>query len=256
MIHKWLHYFPIYERHLEPFRGRPVKVLEIGVSHGGSLQMWRHYLGRKATVIGVDIEPRVTELREKGIELEVGDQSDPIFLAELAERHGPFDVVIDDGSHQPAHQIASLVNLWPHLAEHGVYIVEDLHTNYWPEYGAARGAPHTFISWVQARIDDMNAFHSREPNFEITSWTETLTDLHVYDSVVVLGKAQRVRPEHRKTGRPYFNDIYGRDANELIDENHRAQLASLGTLPARLRRACRDPLRALRRAADRITRPG
>jgi hypothetical protein len=39
LIHKWMHYFPIYERHLAPFRNRTITLLEIGVFKGGSLQM-------------------------------------------------------------------------------------------------------------------------------------------------------------------------------------------------------------------------
>ena len=148
MIHKWLHYFPIYERHLKPFRGRAVTMLEIGVSHGGSLQMWRHHLGRRSTIVGFDIEPRVAELAERGIDVLVGDQADPVFLDELVARYGEFDVVLDDGSHHPDHQIASICHLWPHVAEGGVYIVEDLHSNYWAAYGAGRGQSHTFIAWA------------------------------------------------------------------------------------------------------------
>src|SRR3974390_3553832 len=44
-IHKWLHYFDIYERHFKRFVGREVHVLEIGVESGGSLRMWRGYFG-------------------------------------------------------------------------------------------------------------------------------------------------------------------------------------------------------------------
>ena len=41
IIDKWYHYFDIYHNHLRRFQGQPVTVLEIGVYHGGSLQMWR-----------------------------------------------------------------------------------------------------------------------------------------------------------------------------------------------------------------------
>ena len=254
LIHKWLHYFPIYETHLRRFRGKPVTVLEIGVSQGGSLQMWREYLGRRSLIVGIDIEPRVAALAERGIEIHVGDQSDPAFLATLVARYGRFDVVIDDGSHLPRHQIASIELLWEHLAEGGCYIVEDLHTNYWPEYGARRGDPSSFMAWVGQRIDDMHAFHSREPGFEPNQWTRTLDGLHLYDSVAVLDKAVRQPPEHRKTGRPAFDDVYGIGIDEIVDDAHRAQLASLGSPAARLRRARKDPIGTLRRVRARLPR--
>ena len=255
MMDKWLHYFDIYERHLAPYRGRKITVLEIGVSHGGSLQMWRRYFGHRSTIVGVDIEPRVVELAERGIELHVGDQSDPAFLQHLADRYGRFDVVIDDGSHLPPHQIASITHLWPHLAEGGVYLVEDLHTNYWGGfYESCRGNPASFISWLTARIDDMHAFHSQEPDFVVNEWTSTLGGLHVYDSIVVLDKTKRQPPVSRKSGRPMFEDIYGYEANELIDEHHRAQLTSLSSPTARLRRAWREPRGTFRRVRGRFGR--
>lgn len=256
LMHKWLHYFPIYEQHLAPFRGRAVTMLEIGVSHGGSLQMWKHHLGRRAKIVGIDISERVTELAEPGIDVLVGDQSDGEFLSSLVDRYQGFDIVLDDGSHLPHHQIASIEHLWPHLRDGGVYIVEDLHTSYWPSYGAGRGRDDTFIAWLHERMDDMHAWHAQEPGFEVNDWTRTLNAVHVYDSVAVLEKAARTPPEHRKTGRPAFDDIYGTDSDAMIDEQHRAQLASLNSPMARLRRAVRDPRGTFHRAISRLRRPG
>ncbi|MFN0093146.1 MAG: class I SAM-dependent methyltransferase [Acidimicrobiales bacterium] len=252
MIHKWLHYFPIYERHLSPFRGRAVTMLEIGVSHGGSLQMWRHHLGRRSRIVGFDIEPRVADLAEQGIDVLVGDQSDPVFLDGLVRRYGEFDVVLDDGSHFPEHQITSICHLWPHVAEGGVYIVEDLHSNYWAAYGAGRGQPNTFISWLHERIDDMHAFHSEDAAFQVNEWTRTVNAIHIYDSVAVLEKVERERPVHRRAGRPSFEDIDGINVDEVIDQQHREQLRSLSSPAARLRRLRRDPRCTLRRVLARV----
>jgi cephalosporin hydroxylase len=252
LIHKWLHYFPIYEQVLAPYRGRACTLLEIGVSHGGSLQMWRSYLGRRSRIVGIDIEPRVADLAEDGIDVRVGDQSDPEFLDRLVAIYGSFDVVIDDGSHVPAHQIASIERLWPHVADGGQYVVEDLHSNYWPEFGAGRGQSHTFMAWLGERIDDMHAFHTHEPGFEPNTWTRTLGAVHVYDSLAVLGKATLSPPEHRKTGRPAFDDVYGIEFEDQIDELHRAQLEALSSPMARLRRARRDPMGTAQRTWNRV----
>src|SRR4029077_15203123 len=40
LIHKWHHYFGIYHRHFERFRGRSPVGLEVGVSPGGSVAVW------------------------------------------------------------------------------------------------------------------------------------------------------------------------------------------------------------------------
>jgi cephalosporin hydroxylase len=254
LVHKCMHYFPIYEQTLRRFRGRPITMLEIGVSHGGSLQMWRRYFGRRSTIVGIDINPRVAALAGPGIDIHVGDQSDPVFLARLGEQYGPFDIVLDDGSHQPAHQIASVEHLWPYLADGGVYIVEDLCTNYWEEYGGGLGRPDTFMAWTQARVDDMHAWHSREEGFEVNEWTRTIAAVHEYDSIVVLDKQHRTAPYSRMSGRASFDDVYGTPIGALADDDYRAQLASLNRPVARARRALRDPIGTVRRAATRLRR--
>jgi cephalosporin hydroxylase len=71
-IDKWLHYLDIYHRHFERFRGKPVTVLEIGVYHGGSLQMWKEYFGVHANIIGIDINPICKELEEENIKIYIG----------------------------------------------------------------------------------------------------------------------------------------------------------------------------------------
>ncbi len=239
MVHKWLHYFPIYEAHLEPYRGRDVRLLEIGVSHGGSLQMWRNYFGADSTIVGVDVAPLVADLGGDGVHIEIGDQGDADFLRGVAERHGPFDIVIDDGSHLPVHQIVSIEALWPTLPERALYIVEDLHSNYWADYQGGRQVEGTFMSWISERIHDMHAFHSEEQGFEPNLWTHTLNGLHVYDSVAIFDKAMRSKPEHRKTGWPSFDDVPGVEPGEPLEPLHQQQLDSLEGRRAKLRRSCR-----------------
>jgi 23S rRNA U2552 (ribose-2'-O)-methylase RlmE/FtsJ len=102
LIHKWAHYFPIYERHLAPLRNRTITVLEIGVSKGGSLQMWQRFFGPIATIVGIDINPECKQHEEPGIHVRIGDQSDPKFLQSLIDEFGTFDIVIDDGRSGPA----------------------------------------------------------------------------------------------------------------------------------------------------------
>lgn len=54
-VHKWHHYIPIYDRYFSLFRGKQIRFLEIGVSDGGSLQLWRKYFGDQAIIYGIDI---------------------------------------------------------------------------------------------------------------------------------------------------------------------------------------------------------
>ena len=125
---KWLHYFPIYENHLNRFVNRSVTVLEIGVLDGGSLSMWRNYLGPHARIIGMDINPEAKQHEDFQITVEIGNQSDTTFLASLYDKHGPFDIVIDDGSHMQSDVIATFGYFKDKMPPNSVYIIEDTHT--------------------------------------------------------------------------------------------------------------------------------
>src|SRR3954465_11547417 len=130
LIHKWKHYFPIYERHFQRFVNTDVVFLEIGCGRGGSLQMWKRFLGPHARIVGVDIEERTKSYEEEQIDVRIGDQSDAAFLQSLIDEFGPPDIVLDDGSHLSSHMVASFEYLYPRMSSTGVYMVEDMHANY------------------------------------------------------------------------------------------------------------------------------
>ncbi|MFZ2651209.1 MAG: hypothetical protein WA210_13990 [Burkholderiaceae bacterium] len=69
LIHKWRHYFEIYDRHFARFRGRPVNIVEFGVSQGGSMLIWKHYFGPDVKVFGVDINPNCKQFEEPGVQI-------------------------------------------------------------------------------------------------------------------------------------------------------------------------------------------
>ena len=205
LISKWEHYFDIYHRHLERFRGRAITLVEIGVYHGGSLQMWRHYLGPMARIIGVDIEPRAATLATPELEIVIGDQADPAFLARLARQVGRIDVLIDDGGHTMQQQLQTFMHLFPAIAQDGLYLVEDLHTSYWREFGGAYRNPFSFVEFSKQLVDQLNAWHSRdEHSFTPDGFTESADSMHYYDSVLVIEKRRRDPPRMCKSGKPYF----------------------------------------------------
>jgi 23S rRNA U2552 (ribose-2'-O)-methylase RlmE/FtsJ len=135
LIHKWRHYFEIYDRHFARFRGTAVTLVEIGVFHGGSLQMWKHYFGPAATIVGVDIDPACKSMEEEQIKILIGDQADRNFLRTLAQTLPRIDIVLDDGGHFMQQQITTFEELFPRIDPNGVYLCEDLHTSYWKRYG-------------------------------------------------------------------------------------------------------------------------
>lgn len=205
LIHKWLHYFDIYDRHFAAYRDQPVTIVEFGVFHGGSLQMWKKYFGPQARIIGVDINPDCASLTEPQIEIVIGDQADRSFLRQLRKRAGAIDVVIEDGGHTMIQQVATFEEIWPAVREGGVFLIEDLHTSYWANYGGGFQRPGTFIEYAKDLIDQVHAWHSRDPDLlTVDEYTRSIKGMHVYDSIIVFDKGRVERPRHEKTGRPSF----------------------------------------------------
>jgi len=182
-------YMALYGRHFGPRRKSVRSLLEIGVggisSWGGyetdaggqSLRMWSRYFPN-ATIVGVDLHPkRVTGPR---ILFEQGDQSDETFLASLVQKYGPFDIVIDDGSHIGRHVAASFKALWSGVRPGGLYVIEDLGTAYHPEWeGGPPGTPGTAAELIKTLVDD-TLCRFRD------SFQPSIAAMHVYGEIVFL----------------------------------------------------------------------
>ena len=199
IIHKWKHYFPAYEAHFSRFRNRPVLVLEIGVFRGGSLQMWKNFLGPHAQIVGIDIDPQCATYEEDQVHVRIGDQADPRFLASVIDEFGKPDIVIDDGSHMMSDVSASFDFLYPRMADDGVYFVEDMHTSYWPTYGGGLRKADTFIEQAKNLIDELNADWT-EGALPPTSFTRQTLSMHFYDSCVVFERGRHLEKSAPMTG--------------------------------------------------------
>ena len=199
LIFKWHHYFDIYDRHFRRFKGKDIVVVEIGVFHGGSLQMWKNYFGPNAKIFGIDINPRVTELREENIEIIIGSQSDEHFLRKLKTELPPIDILIDDGGHKMKQQILTFEVLFSKIKPDGVYVCEDLATSYQLGYGGGYKRMGSFIEFTKNLIDKLNAFHSEQKLLQADGLTTSMNSIHYYDNVIVIEKANRAKPSHSKT---------------------------------------------------------
>lgn len=138
---KWGYHFytPVYEQWFKSLRYKPIRLLEIGVGGyaksqmgGNSLRMWKRYFPQ-GQITGIDIYDK-SALQENRLKILKGDQTDPIFLKELTNTEGPFDIIIDDGSHVQSHIITSFETLFPLMNRGGIYVIEDTQTSYWPKF--------------------------------------------------------------------------------------------------------------------------
>jgi len=203
VIHKWTHYFPIYERHFSRYVNRPVTIVELGCGDGGSLQLWKRYLGPYAQIVGVDFRPECKEFEEDQIVIRIGLQNDVNVLSSIVEEFGPVDIVVDDASHVMADTIDSFRFLYPRMDKGGVYLVEDMHTSYWPEFGGQLKGPGTFIELAKSLIDELNAEHTRG-ELAATAFTRSTLSIQFYDSVVVFERGQTVSKHPYKIGKDVF----------------------------------------------------
>lgn len=124
--HGYHRFYPAHIYHLRRFK--KFAILEIGYGSGNSIPLWLEMFPN-AAVYCLD---RDIETQGAGYEVLKSDQSSPTALTEsLARVSQPIRLVIDDGSHKPAHQILSFSTIFPSLCEDGVYIIEDIETSYW-----------------------------------------------------------------------------------------------------------------------------
>lgn len=204
-VHKLAHYLPIYEAVVD--RARPIRMLEIGSFYGDSIQMWQEYLHPGSHIVGIDINSRLLKIADLGgINVRIAGGQHPSFLTEVATEFGPFDFILDGGSHTSSNMVSSFRYLFANaLSQNGVYMVEDVHCDYWTPY---RDSRVSFIDLVRALIDAMHSHYQaasdetcfrvghpdRMREVTVPAITPILGGIEIYDSVVIVRRATRDLP--------------------------------------------------------------
>lgn len=185
-------YTLVYEPYLAPLRDRPIRLLEIGVWEGASLQMWSRAFPQ-GLIVGVDLDlSRVKKPLPPNVATLQGSQDDRAFLAHVA-LHGPFDVILDDGSHLPEHQRASFDALWPHVTPGGLYIVEDLQVGYTlEEHSMLRFLGLTLQSAVHGHGRSLHASPTPREVSQLSAMEREIDSIHLHRYTAIVKK--RARP--------------------------------------------------------------
>jgi cephalosporin hydroxylase len=196
LLNKWEHYIDIYEQYFHKYRNKDFVFLEIGIAHGGSLQMWREYFGELATIIGVDVNPECKQFEEKNTRIFIGSQEDPQFLTSLRNQIPSVDVLLDDGGHTMKQQIVTFNEMFAHVKANGLYVCEDIHTSYWKDYGGGLNRKKTFIEFSKKFIDNIHAWHAQKQDKSkiFNNITESVFALHYYDSILFIEKRPVFEP--------------------------------------------------------------
>jgi hypothetical protein len=235
------HFETTYERHFGELRDQSLRILEIGIggesyeNGGASLKMWAEYFPQ-SHIFGIDIYDK-SFLDGPRISTFICDQGDQIALEKLSNEHGPFDIIIDDGSHVSQKTLLSLFALFKLLSPNGLYVVEDIQTAYWPQYGGSSlmgPFKETTMTWLKTMLDCVNACEILWPNHPALRSGFNAAELHVYHNIAFI-KKEATRAASNVLDEQLRSDWLALDKSQhSLDEkladllnNHPALMASL-----------------------------
>ncbi|WP_210385617.1 glycosyltransferase [Brucella anthropi] len=158
---KWSIYLDVYHNIFHSYRNRDVKLLEIGIQNGGSLEIWSRYFAEGEIFIGCDINEscRNLDFTDDRIQLVVGDANMDTTYQAITALSESFDIVIDDGSHKSSDIVKSFSLYFKHVVDGGIYIVEDLHCSYWGNFEGGLFHPYSSMSFFKSLVDIVNHEH-------------------------------------------------------------------------------------------------
>jgi len=176
----------MYGPALGPFLQKPVRLLEIGVNNGKSLKLWQRLFPNHEFIAGVGygsgtaVQKSFKRMLTDKHVLYTGSQANSEFLSRILEdvNGKKFDIIVDDGSHVPWHQIFTLEYMFDKfLNDGGVYIIEDVETSYWDRPGASLygypisnagiGKQGNVVEKLKGVADTLNRGMLLDPTFSI-----------------------------------------------------------------------------------------
>lgn len=105
---------------------KKLKVLEVGVRTGASIILWAKYFGDNSEIYGIDHKMKMNEeLILENTFITIAEAYNKNIL-EYLEENGPFDIIIDDGSHAEKDMVFVVKEYMPYLKEDGIMVIEDI----------------------------------------------------------------------------------------------------------------------------------
>jgi cephalosporin hydroxylase len=133
-------YLDTYEQVFATKKYTALNVLEVGVSKGGSILLWRDYFPN-ATIYGLDVDdmpPAIVNDSKERINIFKADAYNKQFIIDNFINKGiRFDVLIDDGPHTFETMSFFVEHYSKVMAPGAVMIIEDIGIIEWPEQLAA-----------------------------------------------------------------------------------------------------------------------
>ena len=199
-------FIQLYEKYFTPLRDSKINILEIGVDNGDSLRIWREFFS-KANICGIDIDKK--NFKINNTKILQGDQSDLNFLKSLVSEYKKFDIIIDDGSHQAKHIIASFNYLFNYLSDNGLYVIEDLQTSYIPRYGGSRinlKKKKSSMNFIKSLTDSINYEKNNRPFFKKNKFDGLIKSINFHQNIVFIYKGESVNYFYNQDFKETFSD--------------------------------------------------
>jgi hypothetical protein len=158
---RWELYLEVYDQLFASRRNKPVRVLEIGVQNGGSLECWTQYFPNLSILVGIDIDTSCNGLSfaNAAVNIIIGDASAPEISRQACSLSINYDIIIDDGSHKSSDIIKCFFNYFKVLEHGGIYVAEDLHCAYWDTFEGGLNERMSSIAFFKRLVDIINRSH-------------------------------------------------------------------------------------------------
>jgi SAM-dependent methyltransferase len=153
-------YFNQYEEKFSKYRKFPIKLFEIGIENGGSLEIFSKYFPEAELILGCDKDKNCEKLQydETNIKTIIGDANNEEIKNEVI-KHSKFDVIIDDASHGSIDTVSSFCNYFNYLKDDGLFVIDDLCCSYWKNWDGGIFYPLSSINFFKKLVDIINHEH-------------------------------------------------------------------------------------------------
>ncbi len=205
---KYKKYFSNYDEILAKFKGKDIKIIEIGVQDGGSLEIWKEYFGINSKIFGIDLNPECKKFEKDNIKIFIGSQSSEKFWINLFNQVGKVDLIIDDGGHTNRQQIITAISCIPNIKDGGFLVTEDVHSSYLKRFN--NPSKYSFINFVKKTIDDLNYTYPNlsKFNYSLNKYVYSIQNFESISVFYVDRNKCNVNEIITNNGKKFFHEDY------------------------------------------------
>lgn len=237
---KWTNYIDVYQKIFDEVKNRKnLNILEIGVQNGGSIEAYSKFFSNKTKIFGIDINPRCKKLKfSKNVKIFTGRPKE--LLKKVKNEKKKFDLIIDDGSHSSDDTIENFFNYFSLLKENGFFIVEDLHTSYWYNFGGGLFKTCSSINFFKNLFDTINhpnwksqfQFLFKKYEFKYKKYFNQnffkkltfIKSLEILNSIIIIKCEKHSNPKYINFGKVFniatsHKKLHNKDIGALLKEN-------------------------------------